>query len=285
MNRNMNLMARSPQYAGGSLVPLLLLGVLIMASGCEFLLNRMAFHPDRTFKTEVPPGIEEVRLSTADGLSLLGLYAPQPGAQRIVVYLHGNAGNVYHRIPELLRLRDMGVAVLGVSYRGYSDSQGSPSEAGISLDGRAGVAYCTSVLGFAESDVVLLGRSIGSAAAVDTAVDSGVGGVILVTPMTSARALAARMGLGFLAPLAGNALDNLSKIGRIGCPLLIVHGDADEIVPFSMGRELYEAAEPPKRFVAVPRAGHNTLSLAFSQTYSDAVQEFLRSLAADEGAR
>jgi fermentation-respiration switch protein FrsA (DUF1100 family) len=193
----------------------------------------------------------------------------------LLIYFHGNAGNIGQRLPDLLTLAEMGLNVLGVGYRGYGQSSGRPSEAGIYTDGRAALAYARESLGVPAERILLLGRSIGSTVAVETARDRPLAGVILVTPLTSARAVARASGFGPLARLAGPAFDNLSKIKGVESPLLVVHGTADEVIPFDQGRELHAAANPPKQFVPIAGAGHNDISLKTEGAYWQAIEDFI----------
>jgi len=253
----------------------------ITATGCNFLVNLMAFFPDRSPAIPVeqlPPGTREVTMPTPDNERLQAYLITRSASPRLLIYFHGNAGNIGHRLPDLQMLADMGLNVLGVGYRGYGQSSGRPSEAGIYTDGQAALAYAEKELGFAPRRIILLGRSIGSTVAVEIAQNRDLAGVILATPMTSGRAVARSSGFGPLARLAGRAFDNLSKIQRVTAPLLIVHGTADEVIPFDQGRELHAAANPPKQFAAIPGAGHNNISLAADGAYWQAIRQFIATL-------
>ena len=253
----------------------------LAATGCKFLVNLMAFYPDRSPAVPVgqlPPGTREITIPTPDNERLQAYFITRSGSPQLLIYFHGNAGNIGHRLPDLQALADMGLNVLGVGYRGYGQSSGRPSEAGIYTDGRAALAYAENELGFAPRRVILLGRSIGSTVAVEIAQGRELAGVVLVTPMTSGRAVARNSGFGPLARLAGNAFDNLSKIERVTAPLLVVHGTADEVIPFDQGRELHAAANPPKQFAAIPGAGHNDISLTADGAYWQVIRHFLAAL-------
>lgn len=256
---------------------IILIGLMIM--NCRFAVNHFAFHPDRQDlipPDRLPAGVEERFVPTPDNEKLQCYWIPRSDSQRLLIYFHGNAGNIGHRMDDLLTLADMGLSVLGVGYRGYGRSTGRPSERGIYADGRAALAYGMKTLGFKQGQIILVGRSIGSTVAVETARQQTLAAVILVSPMTSGRAVGRAHGFGFLSHLAGDAFDNLSKIKTVHSPLLIIHGTADEVIPFDLGRQLFQAAGPPKQFVAVEGAHHNDLSIIHAQPYWQAVRAFLQ---------
>ncbi len=266
---------------------LLLLSCLAINSsqGCKVAVNSMAFHPDTTSllgKDQLPAIMDEVFFKTSDDIELQGLYLPNNAADRILIYFHGNAGNIYHRIPDLMQLYSFGLNVLGVSYRGYGRSEGRPSEAGIYLDGDAALKYVTGTLGIPEQNIIIFGRSIGSTVALETAQHKKLSGMILVSPMTTGKAMAKAVGLSPVSFLAGDAFNNLAKIKNLHCTLLVVHGTNDEIIPFSMGKTIYEEAAVEKHFATIEGAGHNDISSVFATDYWPPVNEFLQLLKGQE---
>jgi fermentation-respiration switch protein FrsA (DUF1100 family) len=206
------------------------------------------------------PEMEEVRLETADGLALVSWYAEAVAPGRpTLVYLQGNGGNIAGRAHRVRLFLDRGYGVLLVGYRGYGGNPGVPSERGLVADGHAALNF------LADRDeppeqVVLLGESLGSAVAVRLASEKPVGAVILEAPFTSA-ADAARYAFPLLPVtlFIEDPYDSLSRIDRIGAPLLIIHGEQDQIVPANQGRRLLAAARAPKQGVFLPGAGHNDL--------------------------
>ena len=223
----------------------------------------------------MPPGTREVFLETDDGVRVQALHFRNPSSDTITVYFHGNAGNIYHRLDDFRALRRLGTSVFALSYRGYAKSRGSPSEAGIYRDGKAAFEYVTQVLGYPPPRVFVFGRSIGSTVAVDLARDRDIAGLILVSPLSDAADQASVMGLGFAAPLTGNAFENDKKIRRLKAPLLVIHGTRDRIIPIGMGRSVFDAAPGRKSFREIVGAGHNDLSTRFADPYWWAVSEFL----------
>lgn len=253
------------------------MGLLLAA--CNPVVNFFAFHPDSSTAVppdRLPPETEEVFFQASDGVRLQALALRHPDARRLTIYFHGNAGNVYHRLGDLQRLRQLGTNVLALSYRGYGRSEGSPDEAGLYRDAVAAYAHAAGAMGFAPGQIILFGRSLGSTTATDLAQDKNLAGVILISPLSSAADQAEAMGLGFASTLAGDAFDNVAKIARLKAPLLVLHGTNDRVVPLSMGRKLYAAAPGEKRLEIIEGAGHNNLSSTYAQSYWAAVAAFLR---------
>jgi fermentation-respiration switch protein FrsA (DUF1100 family) len=254
---------------------------LLGTMNCRFVVNRFAFFPDRQDVLPVealPAGVEEVFLDTPDGERIQCYWMFNSSQRRVLIYFHGNAGNIGHRLPDLRRLHAMGLSVLGAGYRGYGKSSGRPSERGLYHDGKVALDHVIGSLGFNEEDVVLLGRSIGSTVAVENARKRSLAATILVTPMTSGKAVAKAHGYGPLSLAAGNAFDNYGKIEDIRSPLLIIHGTRDEVIPFSMGQRLFEKAHEPKRFAPISGAGHNDIGQRPGDPYWIAIEGFLKEL-------
>ncbi|MCF6354969.1 MAG: alpha/beta hydrolase [Candidatus Polarisedimenticolaceae bacterium] len=264
------------------ILPILLLALLgTTMAGCKFIVNQLAFFPDpvdRLSKPRLPPGVEERFIDTADGVRIQLLYLPTPDSARVLLYFHGNAGNIYHRVSDLLQFQRFGINVVGVSYRGYGKSEGSPSEEGIYQDGEAVFNYVTRELGFAPDNIIMFGRSIGTTVAINSAKNRVIGGLILVTPLTSGKAHAKAVGLGLISSLAGDAFDNLSKIKDIKAPLLVIHGTDDRIIPFAMGRQLFDSAQTQKQFIKIAGGGHNNLQANYRQVYWPAISGFIQQL-------
>ena len=180
------------------------------------------------------------------------------GPRRTLLWFHGNAGNITHRAENMRLLVAEGIDVFIFDYRGFGRSEGRPSEKGLYTDARAAYAYLTDTLAVPREEIVFFGRSLGAAVAVELALDHAPAGLILESPFTSASAMARVMFGGLpLGFLVSSRFDTLGRIGRVNAPLLIAHGDRDEIVPFAMGRRIYDAANEPKRFYRITGAGHN----------------------------
>ena len=242
--------------------------------------DKFTFYPDRTTiltESQIPGIASEIWISTSDGESIQSfLFREESDTPRsLVIYFHGNAGNLYYRFDAAIRLTELYQDVLLVSYRGYAKSTGSPSEEGIYIDGRSSIHYAINTLGYRERDITILGRSLGSAVAVQVAQHKQFKGIILVTHFTSGKDMASAMGLGLFKFLAGNSYNTLERINNLQCPLLIIHGDEDEVVPYQMGKTLFQTYQGKKKMVTIRNGRHNNLIDVDSELYWDAINEFL----------
>jgi fermentation-respiration switch protein FrsA (DUF1100 family) len=248
-------------------------------SGCSPLVSRMAFFPDTTDTipaANLPPDVKEIFFKTGDNVKLQCYFLPLPDSKNILIYFQGNGGNIGHRLPELAQMRRFGVSVLGVGYRGYGKSSGKPSEKGIYKDGAAAFRYAVDSLGYKSKDIFICGRSIGSTAAINTAMDKNIAGLVLITPVTTGKEYASVHGLRFISFLAGGAFDNLSKCKRVFCPCLVIHGTSDEIVPFYMGEQIFGRLTVKKVFVKIEGGDHNALENKDPEAFWGSIKEFIR---------
>ena len=253
------------------------------------LVDRLfIFFPERDLLQD--PGdsgleFDEVFFRAADGVGLHGWFVPGRG-ETTLVWFHGNAGNISNRVDNLAELHSrLGVNIFIFDYRGYGRSEGRPSEQGTYLDAEAALAYLRSREGVVQDRLVLFGRSVGSAVAAEAATKNEAYAVILESPFTSIRAMA-REHYPFLPGLGAivrTKYNTLAKMGNIHVPIMVLHGDSDKIAPFHMGRELFEAANPPKRFYGIEGAGHNDTYHVGGRAYYEALASFLEDPAASEG--
>jgi uncharacterized protein len=215
-----------------------------------------------------------------DGVTLHGWWVPGRTGPTWL-WLHGNAGNIGHRLENLALLHEkLGVSVFLFDYRGYGRSGGRPSEAGLYRDGAAALAQVRALPDADPARIVLFGRSLGAAVAVELATREPVRGLILESPFTSIRAMARLALPGVpLGPLLRTRYDSLAKIECLRAPLLVLHSPTDEVVPYAQGEALYAAAPEPKRFHAIGGgAGHNDTYRRGGEAYWQALHEFLASL-------
>ncbi|MEE8109552.1 MAG: alpha/beta hydrolase, partial [bacterium] len=239
---------------------------------------------------------EEVRFPSADGVSLHGWFVPAreaankgPGGPPstpapTLVWFHGNGGNLSHRVENIALLQaKIRANIFIFDYRGYGLSQGSPSEEGTYRDAEGAIRYVLSRNDVDDRRVVLFGRSIGGPIAIEEALRRSPAGLILESPFTSVAAMAQKLFLIPLGRFLKTKYDALSKIGRIRVPLLILHGDRDEIVPFGMGKTLFEAARAPKDFYVIRGAGHNDTYIAGGDPYFLRLRSFVEELFRDGG--
>ncbi len=201
---------------------------------------------------------EDVRFTAADGTRLHGWFVPHDDPRAVVLFAHGNGGNITHRAEMLRALHDrIHVAVMIFDYRGYGRSEGSPDEAGILADARAARTWLAKRAKTKESDIVLFGESLGGAVAVDLAAD-GARGLVLDSTFSSLPDVAAwHFPWLPVGALLQTRLESAAKIGKYHGPLLEFHGDRDQTVPIQFGRRLFAAANEPKQFVVMPGIDHN----------------------------
>ena len=195
----------------------------------------------------------------------------------MVLFCHGNEGNVATWADAQAILHDrVGVAVLGFDYSGYGRSEGSPSEAGILADARAARAWLAHRAGIPESQIVVMGRSLGGAVAIDLAAKDGARALVVESTFTSAPDVAhAKLPWLPLRTLMRTQLNSLAKIGNYHSPFLQSRGTDDRLIPFEMGKKLFAAANDPKRFVTIPGGSHNDPQTG---AYYVALAEFLSHL-------
>ena len=202
--------------------------------------------------------LEEVWIATEDGLRLNAWFLPVPSSPKVLLVFHGNAENIGYGLGRLRVLARLGVNVLALDYRGYGKSEGSPDEAGIYRDAEAAYRYLTEVQRFQPKNIVVYGQSLGGAVAIDLASRHACGGLIVESSFTSGREMTRRaFRIPLLEYVVKSRFDSAAKIKNVRSPILIIHGTRDEVVPFSMGQRLYEAAPEPKAFLPVEGAGHN----------------------------
>jgi hypothetical protein len=265
---------------------LLILAALFV--GVRLLEPHLAFFPVRELVvTPASAGLpfEDLAATTDDGLRLRGWFIPPPdgtppGAWTLLVF-HGNAENIGHGLNLAVRAHAAGFGVAMAEYRGYAGNPGSPSEHGISRDGEAYLRALLERPGADPRRIAIWGRSIGGAVAVHLATAGNGGALVLESPFRSARTLLRDAGawvLFGLSFLASYRFDQEALIGRVRSPVLVLHGTADEVVPFSHGRRLYELANEPKRLQAIEGGGHNDLWARHADEVWGAAESFLRGL-------
>ncbi len=256
-------------------------GALVLAllslGGCASLEESLIFHPrpfpDEDRKPE-DAAFEDAWVETPDGVKLHGWYAEANEPRAVILYAHGNGGNIAHRRWVVRLFREyLKTSVLVFDYRGYGRSEGTPTEAGILVDARAARRWLAKRAGVRETDIVLVGNSLGGGVAVDLAAKDGARGLVLENTFSSLPDVAAsHLKLLPVHWLMQTRLDSTAKIRNYKGPLLQTHGQADDIVPFALGQRLFQAANEPKQFVAIPAGGHNDPP---TREYVDALEKFL----------
>lgn len=211
--------------------------------------------------------------TTVDGLQITARYLPYPQAKYTILYSHGNAEDLGEIQSRLKNLRDLGFSILAYDYPGYGLSQGQPSEQGAYQAIDAAYQYLTQTLNVAPDQIIIYGRSVGSGPSVDLASRQPVGGLILESPFKTAFRVVTRIPIFPFDKFA-----NLNKIQQVNCPILILHGRADEVIPFDHGEYLFNVADEPKLSFWIDGAGHNDLVEVAGDRYSEILQQFLQLL-------
>jgi len=242
--------------------------------------ERLIFKPTRELTTDPATmglAFREVWLQAADGPRLHAWLIPGP-RRALWVWFHGYDGNIGDKL-ETVRLvsQGLGVPILIFDYRGYGRSEGRPSEGGLYLDGEAAVRWARDEPGLKGLPVVLFGRSLGAAIAVETARRQDCAGLVIESAFVSIQAMAAATLLGrIVGPVMRTRLNSLAKIGSVRAPVLVIHGDRDEKVPFDHGLRLFRAVGEPKELLAVRGAAHEDVPERAGPSYLATLDRFLR---------
>lgn len=242
----------------------------------------LLYYPDR-LPADLPPPVwaadaEEVWMRAADGVRIHGLWWPGPEGRPAVLFLHGNAQEVYSWSPVREDLAAMECGLLLVDYRGYGKSEGAPGEEGLYADGRAAMSWLEQ-RGLPAGRTVVFGKSLGGAVACEIATDRPVMGLVLESTFTSLASVARN-----LFPFAGwmpdmEVYDSQSKLPGVHSPVLVVHGDRDALIPVEEGLALFRSANEPKELLVVEGAGHNDVSMSAGAGYGRALRSWLNGVA------
>lgn len=222
---------------------------------------------------------KDVYFNGEDGRKLHGWLFPLSRKSPLILFFHGNAGNISHRLDNIRHLLDQGLSVFIFDYSGYGRSAGKPSEKGLYRDGLAAYDYLAQEEQVPRGNIVLFGRSLGAAVAMEIALQREVRALIIESAFTSTKGMAKTMFLfSLLAPVLPPNYNNLNKIARITVPKLVIHGTADNVVPYSMGERLFAASKPPKFFYPIKGAGHNDTYFVDQRKYFQIISKFAKDL-------
>lgn len=221
---------------------------------------------------------EEVRLKTRDGIMLSSWFIPAEEQRGVLLFCHGNAGNISHRLESIRIFHDLGLSVLIFDYRGYGGSEGSISEEGTYLDAEAAWEYLVEERHIDPSEIILFGRSIGGAIAAQLATRKEAGGLILESSFTSITDLGAQLYPYLpIRLLSRYHYDTSSYLQQINIPLLVIHSPDDEIIPFTHAKALYEIANEPKELMKIT-GDHNAGFYLSGEYYINGIDRFLSAL-------
>lgn len=264
---------------------ILILGVCFMSLAGDALnrfIESQIFFPDRNLENQPSQfGLDhqDVWFRAEDGVRLHGWFFPVQPCRGVFLFCHGNAGNISHRLDNIRRLHDLGLAVFIFDYRGYGNSEGQISEQGFYLDAAAGYRKGREYADDLKAKLVVFGRSLGGIAAVRIGSRWACSGLILESTFPNLGAMAqAHFPIPMIHRTLQTRLNALGEIRAVKAPILFFHGDRDTIVPLEFGRELYQAAPDRKEFVTLAGAGHNDTYFVAGQSYFDKILSFIEGL-------
>lgn len=233
-----------------------------------FFAERHIFKPHPCTYPDTP---DLFRLPTRDGVTLVALYKKNPEADFTILYSHGNSedlGDVRPAIDELVKL---GFSVLAYDYRGYGLSSGKPSTRGACVDVETVYRHAVETLKIPPERLLVYGRSLGGGPSCHLAAREPVAGLMLESTFTSTFVVVTRVRI-----LPFDCFPNLSLLGSIHCPILVMHGTADRVVPWRHGKKLFDAAGEPKRFLWLDDVSHNAFPGEHREAYNAAVLDFVK---------
>ncbi|MBU1425883.1 MAG: alpha/beta hydrolase [Gammaproteobacteria bacterium] len=261
------------------------LGILLAVYGGLALLlyfsqSRLVYYPEtgrEIIATPVRIGLpfEDIRLTASDGIGLHGWFVPAPQPRGTVLFLHGNAGNISHRLDSLQMFHRLGYNTLIFDYRGYGNSSGTPTEQGTYRDAEAAWRYLTEQRQVPACRIVLFGESLGGAIAAQLASTRKPAALVIASGFTSVPEMAQHL-YPYLPVrwLARIRYDTRACLRTVTAPVLIAHSPQDEIIPYEHGRALFAAAHPPKQFLELA-GGHNDGFIFMREEWVRALGDFL----------
>ena len=259
--------------------------IIIAASICAVSIalvyifqSRFVYFPIRTLSTD-PSSIglrfEDVYFETEDGVTLHGWFIPHDGARGVILFCHGNAGNISHRLDSIMIFHRLGLDVFIFDYRGYGESKGKPTEHGTYQDAEAAWQYLIEERQINTSEIIVFGRSIGGALAAWLAQNHRPGGLILESTFTSLRDAAATIyHFPQIRRFVRFEYNTAEHLAGVDCPVLVVHSRDDEIMSFHHGQLLFELAAEPKTFLEISGT-HNEGFITSGRDYEEGLDAFL----------
>ena len=261
---------------------LFLVGFYILVAVFIYIFQaKLLYFPDQpgrrhvNFPTDIGLDYEDIYLTTSDDIRIHGWFVPARNNHGTILFFHGNAGNISHRLESIGIFHSLGLNTLIIDYRGYGNSTGSPSEQGIYLDGEAAWQHLVFTRKISPKKIIIFGRSLGGALAVHTAKKHTPAGIIIESSFTSVPDLAAQLypwlPVRWLSRLHYNSLQ---KIKDVNTPVLVIHSRDDDIIPFSHGEKLFSEALQPKIFLKIS-GSHNNGFLSSGNKYRQGLANFL----------
>lgn len=251
-----------------------------MVAYIKYLENKGIYFPEK--KIEFYPSFfnlsfQDIYLKTEDDVTINAWFIPYPQAKYTLLFFHGNAGNLSHRLEKLMLLRKAGVNIFIIDYRGYGKSEGVVTEKGFYFDASATYHYLVNHRGILAGEIILYGESLGTAVAINLAAKTKVRAIILEGAFSRGRDMARKI-FPFLPTLIfSNSFDSLKKIQKVRVPKLFIHSRNDEVVPFELANKLYHASLAPKEFAEIEGC-HNSAFLDSKEKYFSSIDLFIKKL-------
>lgn len=243
-----------------------------------FFQRLMVYHPDKELSAtpaSVNLDYEDVSIPTSDGQVLAGWFLPHQSPRAVLLYFHGNTGNMSEPVPLLRILHNLNLSVFIIDYRGYGKSTGNPSEVGTYRDAEAAWEYLVNTRGIAPEDIIIYGCSLGGAIAIWLATQHRPAALVAGSTFLNIRQIARE-----LFPIIPVTLlsrihyNNKKRIQQVSCPVLVMHSTEDGLIPFEHGLQLFQAANPPKEFLEL-RGPHGEAVLVTERKFIEAMDAFL----------
>ncbi len=265
------------------LVVVIVASYALLVTAVYLMQGRMLYLPGvpgRTLTmtpTDAGLDYEDVSINTSDGITLHGWYVPGR-SNRVLLFFHGNAGNISHRLDSIRQFHELGLSVLIIDYRGYGQSGGGITEAGIYRDAEAAWLYLTQILDVADNDIVVFGRSLGASVAARLAAAERPLALIVESSFTSVPDIAQEL-YPWLPARWLSRLRHATRdyIREVRCPVLVIHSRDDEIIPFHHGEAIYDAAPEPRALLAL-NGTHNDAFIRDERVYLAGLRKFLETL-------
>jgi len=256
----------------------------VLLAGCEnAIIYQPIKYPQGLWDTsQMPLPIKDVWFKAEDDVKLHGWYIPSEEAVGTLLFFHGNAGNITHRLENIFFLHHLKLNVFIFDYRGFGRSEGDPDEEGIQLDSQAAYDTVLTQPGVSLPSLFIFGRSLGGAFAAYTASRNPAAGLILESTFTNAVDMADKMLPIIPGWFISSELNTLGHVENLKIPKLFIHGTRDTLIPFTMGRELYKGAADPKEFYSIVGAGHNNTWNVGGKEYFDTIQAFITRTLAEQ---
>ncbi len=261
-----------------NILSLVVIGVLLLNAWFYILQPGMMFYPYK--ELDATPkywglAYDNVELVTSDNIQLHGWYLPADNARQVVLFFHGNGGNISHRGSSLKIFHKLGLSVLIIDYRGYGLSKGETTEQGLYRDAMAAWQYLRNQRSYADKDIIVFGRSMGGAVATQLASQVQPGALIIESTFSSVKDMAGR-----ILPLVYKLIylrydfNTEVRIKQVRVPVLVMHSPDDDIIPFQFGKKVFTAANTPKEFYEL-QGSHNNGFLKSMPGYQHAIKSFL----------